>query len=69
VTLTEAAALLGVTADTLRQQVARGRLKARKLGPIWTVTPSEVERYRRESLGKRAEKVSVFDLLEQEQRR
>jgi excisionase family DNA binding protein len=45
-TLTEAAALLGVTAATLRQQVANGRLRARRVGPLWTVTPKEVERYR-----------------------
>jgi excisionase family DNA binding protein len=51
-TLAEAAALLGVTAATLRQQIANGRLRARRLGPLWTVTPKEVERYRRESSGK-----------------
>jgi excisionase family DNA binding protein len=45
-TLTEAAALLGVTAATLRQQIARGRLKARKHGRDWSVSPQEVERYR-----------------------
>ncbi len=47
-TLTEAAALLGVTAATLRQQIANGKLKARKVGRDWHVTPREVERYRRE---------------------
>ena len=47
-TLTEAAAKLGVTADTLRQQIHKGAIKARKLGPLWWVTPAEVERYRRE---------------------
>jgi excisionase family DNA binding protein len=52
VTLTEAAAILGITADTLRVQVHRGKLKAKKVGPLWTVTPREVERYRRDSLGK-----------------
>lgn len=52
-TLNEAAVLLGVTPDSLRQQVHNGKLRAKKVGPIWTVTPSEVERYRRESLGKR----------------
>lgn len=49
-TLSEAATLLGVTTATLRQQIANGRLRARKVGPIWTVTEREVERYRRESL-------------------
>lgn len=53
-TLIEAAFLLNLSPDTLRVQVARGKLKAKKVGPVWTVTPSEVERYRRESLGKRA---------------
>ena len=47
-TLPEAAALLGVTAATLRQQIANGKLRARKVGRDWTVTPREVERYRKE---------------------
>lgn len=51
-TLSEAAALLGVTAATLRQQIANRKLKARKVGRDWTVTPREVERYRAESLGR-----------------
>jgi excisionase family DNA binding protein len=48
-TLAEAAQSLGVSPATLRWQVRNGKLKARKVGPIWTVTPKEVERYRRES--------------------
>jgi excisionase family DNA binding protein len=48
-TLPEAAAILGVTPDTLRQQIANGKLRARKVGRDWQVTPKEVERYRRES--------------------
>lgn len=52
-TLTEAAALLGVAASTLRHQIANGRLRARMIGKTWVVTPGEVERYRRESLGRR----------------
>lgn len=51
-TLLEAAAALGCSADTLRVQVRNGRLRARKVGPVWVVSPREVERYRRESLGK-----------------
>jgi excisionase family DNA binding protein len=47
-TLIEAAAILGVTPDTLRQQIANGKLRARKVGRDWTVTPKEVERYRKE---------------------
>ena len=52
-TLAEAAASLGVTAATLRQQIAAGSLRARKVGRDWHVTPAEVERYRRDHLGKR----------------
>lgn len=48
-TLNEAAAILGLSPDTLRWQVRNGRLRAKKVGPIWTVTPREVERYRKES--------------------
>lgn len=52
-TLTEAAALLGLSPDTLRSQVRHGALRATKKGRDWHVTPAEVERYRRESLGRR----------------
>lgn len=48
-TLPEAAAILGVTSATLRQQIANGKLKATKKGRDWHVTPVEVERYRRDS--------------------
>jgi len=48
-TLIQAAERLGVTPDTLRQQIANGRLKARKIGRDWTVSEREVERYRKES--------------------
>lgn len=46
VTLKEAAELLGVTPDTLRQQIRAGRLKATKRGRDWWVTKGEVDRYR-----------------------
>jgi excisionase family DNA binding protein len=49
VTLREAAELLGLDPATLRQQIARGSLRAEKRGRDWHVTPREVERYRRES--------------------
>jgi excisionase family DNA binding protein len=48
-TLTQAAALLGVTAATLRQQIANGKLRASKRGRDWWVTRGEVARYQRES--------------------
>ena len=52
-TLTEAATLLGLAPATLRGQIRRGALRAVKVGRDWSVTPREVERYRRESLGTR----------------
>lgn len=51
-TLKEAADTLGVAPATLRQQIANGRIKARKVGRDWTVTAREVERYRTASLGR-----------------
>ena len=48
-TLKDAAALLGVTAATLRQQIANQRLRAIKRGRDWWVTRREVERYQTES--------------------
>jgi excisionase family DNA binding protein len=50
-TLNQAAAALGVSAATLRQQIAAGRLRAAKLGPLWVVDEREIARYRRDSLG------------------
>ena len=49
VTLAEAAQRLGIEHDTLRRQIRLGKLKARKLGPIWVVSEKEVERYAREN--------------------
>lgn len=48
-TLTEAAAQLGVTTANLRGAIARGSLKAAKHGRDWWVEPREVERYRQEN--------------------
>lgn len=45
-TLAEAAAALDVAASTLRVQIRNGKLKGRKVGTVWTLTPREVERYR-----------------------
>lgn len=52
-TTTEAAAILGVTPHTIRQQIANGKLKARKVGRDWQVTPAQIERYRQEHLGRK----------------
>lgn len=51
-TLEQAAASLGVADSTLRVQIRNGKLRATKVGRDWTVTPREVERYRRESQGR-----------------
>jgi len=48
-TLAEAAALLGIEPGTLRRQIHLGKLRGRKVGPIWTISERELERYRRES--------------------
>lgn len=44
-TLTEAAALLGLSPSTLRVQILKGKLRATKRGRDWHVTPHEVKRY------------------------
>lgn len=49
-TLTEAAAILGVTPHTLRQQVNRKKLSARRMGRNWYVTPQAVAQYREQHL-------------------
>ena len=51
-TLTEAAAELGINAATLRHQVQGGRLAARLFGKTYVITTDELERYRATSLGK-----------------
>ena len=51
-TLTEAAAELGVSSATLRHQVQGGRLAATLFGKTYVITTAELERYRATSLGK-----------------
>ena len=51
-TLKEAAAILGVTPDALRQAIAAGSLRAAKRGRDWWVTSGEVDRYQREHRGR-----------------
>ena len=48
-TLIEAARMLGIEPGTLRVQIGKGKLKARKVGRDWHVTPREVARYAREN--------------------
>lgn len=50
--LSEAAERLGLSPITLRTQIKNGVLRARRLGSFYVVTEREVERYRREHLGK-----------------
>jgi hypothetical protein len=52
ISLADAGAELGISAETLRTQVRRGRLQARCVGKTWITTRQEVARYRRESLGR-----------------
>ncbi len=51
-TVTQAAGRLGLHRDTLLRQIAKGVLRAERLGSIWVVTGAEVERYRHAHLGK-----------------
>jgi excisionase family DNA binding protein len=53
-TVAEAARKLGLKSDgSLRLQIRRGILKAEKIGRDWLVTEDEIERYRRDHLGRR----------------
>ena len=52
-TVTQAAQRLGIHADSVRQRILAGTLDARKVGSVWLIESEEVERYARESLGKR----------------
>jgi excisionase family DNA binding protein len=51
-TLAQAAKLLDRSVSTLREQVRRGRLAATKVGRDWLLSDAEIERYRRDSVGK-----------------
>jgi excisionase family DNA binding protein len=51
-TLAQAAARLGLSPSTLRNQLHAGKLRGRLVGKTWTVTEGEIERYRRDSLGR-----------------
>lgn len=56
-TVTEAAASLGISPRTVRQGIGNGVIRATKRGRDWWVTPAEVERYRAERLGRRGRPV------------
>jgi Helix-turn-helix domain len=43
-TLAQAAAILGLSPITLRVDVRRGNLDARRLGSIWVITGEELDR-------------------------
>lgn len=58
-TLVQAASLLGVRADTLRRQIALGKLHATKRGRDWHVTARDVERYRAEHQAHAAQSIST----------
>lgn len=48
-TLADAAAALDLRRATLQQQIKKGKLTARMIGPLWAVKASEVSRYGREN--------------------
>lgn len=52
-TLSEAAEVLGCSTANLRMQIASGQIKAERRSFGWLVEDSEVQRYSRESLGKK----------------
>lgn len=45
ITLPQAAEYAGLTHDTLLNYVRRGRMKARKMGPIWVTTHAAIDEY------------------------
>lgn len=51
-TLAEAAEILGLSVNTVRHQREYGRIAAAKYGRDWLIEDREIERYRRESLGR-----------------
>lgn len=52
VTITEAAWSLGIKQSTLRDAIYHDRILADKVGAQYSIMRDEVERYRREHLGK-----------------
>ena len=50
-TVREAATLLGLAESTVRNQIMNGRIRTTKRGRDNWITPTALERYRREHLG------------------
>lgn len=57
-TLAQAATALGVSPTTLRHQVAAGRLRATLYGRTYLIDRAELERYRRDSVGRPGRKAT-----------
>ena len=57
-TVTQAAQLLGIHPDSVRQRILAGSIAAVRVGSVWLIEGEEVGRYARESLGKRGKKQS-----------
>ena len=45
ISLQEAAEYAGLTKDTIHNYVKRGRLRAKRLGPIWVTTKAAIDEY------------------------
>ena len=50
--LSEAAVELGLTHETLTRQARDGKLRARKVGPIWLTSRSAIDEYRANHKGR-----------------
>ena len=57
VSVTEAAAILGVQRATVIKQIRAGRLKAEMVGKTYILETSELDRYSDEQLGRKGRKV------------
>jgi len=55
-TVTQAAARLGIQRDAVLMAIARGTIKAQRLGSIWVIEDFEVERYADENAGRKGRK-------------
>ncbi|NTU85865.1 MAG: helix-turn-helix domain-containing protein [Chloroflexales bacterium] len=45
IALAEAAEYAGLTSGSLKDYIKRGRLKAKKIGPLWVTTRAAVDEY------------------------